>query len=182
MIFPKIREISSALVMVVGMGLLVSCTARDEEGAEKMLVEYWEKVFAGQTHQAYRMLTLQSKMNTTVEEFGNHVFWGAEKTPLKDSLWALYAPRCHVEVAKVKVAGDSAAADVMLTFPDINERIRAYTPEADTLFEPSDSLARKEWMIRKVRSALEEGKYRPFILHMKLRVRWEFFSWRLVYE
>lgn len=175
------KPLAIALCTII-LGLSSGCYRNDATGVREMLTDYWRFVYSGQTLKAYMLLTNKSRSRISYKEFADRISWGPERTALKDSLWKTYSPLCDVKVGAVRVSGDSALASVLLTFPDLPERISTYSHEADSLFPQMDSLARKEWIIRKIIPALEKRSYRPFIMHLNLTLVREWGGWRLIYN
>ena len=159
------------------------CTTKDSDGAKKMITDYWSAVFKGDSRKAYSMLTRKSKKTLSFDEYANNISYGSKRTALKDSFFSVYAPACNLSIGPVMISGDTAKVDLLLTIPDLPNLNRTrLLAKADSLFARKDTIARNEWLLRERTRAVREKSYRPLIMHLVMRLAWEWGTWHLVYE
>jgi len=127
------------------------------------------------------MLSKGSRKSTTLEAFAEQIAYGLDKTPLKDSFFAVYAPLCKLSMGPVKIEGDTASAAVIITYPHMPSLEEYFAKKADSLFTPVDSTARKDWMMREKIKDLTDHQYMTMIWQPNLKLHWEGFGWRIVY-
>lgn len=169
-------------LLILGTLLVSGCAKKDKQSAEVMVTDYWQAVFSGKAKRAYSMLARESRRRISLGEYAERVAFGRNHSPVKDSFWEAYTTLCDVSVGTVKITADTAWVDVLLTLPDLPMLVEKLTPKADSLFEPSDSLARKHWLLRKLASALKDHRYMTLLMHLSLKLQYECGGWRLVYE
>jgi hypothetical protein len=168
---------------ITASGVFTGCATKDSDGAKKFIENYWSAVFKGAARKAYSMLTRKSKKVISFEKYALDISYGTERTALKDSFFAAYAPACNVSIGSVTIKDDTAKVEVLLTIPDLPNLNRTrLLAKADSLFAGKDTLARNEWLLRERTRAVREKFYRPLIMHLTLRLAWEWGSWRLIYE
>lgn len=179
----RARFVRFALLTALALGFWTGCATKDSDGAKKFVNDYWTRVFKGDARKAYGMLTGRSKRRLKYKEYAENIAFGTKRTAVKDSFFEVYAPACSVGIGPAMISGDTAVVEVLLTIPDLpNLNRTTLLPKADSLFGQKDSLARNEWLLRERTKAIRNKHYRPLIMHLTLRLAWEWFNWHLIYE
>jgi len=180
----KANHVNRCLIVLVALGLILlpCCAKKDKESAEILLTRYWQALFEGNVKRAYSMFTRESKKETSLEEFAARVSFGLESSPQKDSFWTEYSQICKLDMGPVNIREDTAYADVMITMPNLARLEETLSSKADSLLASQDSLERETWLMSQRVHALKEKHFMPLIMHLELKLFWELYDWRLVYE
>lgn len=155
---------------------------RDAESAKRMVDDYWKAVFEGRTRDAYRLLTNESRKKTSFDDYSRKVAFGPRRTPLESDFWKAYSRLSSVKVGPVRIDKDSAEVTAIITFPYVAELVAELEPKADSLFSPSDSPRKKDWLLGELTARIHEKRYRPYVMLLELGLHWERSNWRLVYQ